>query len=72
MESQFLLAALGSLSSLLVAVLCFFLKGIYEEMKSMNAQLIKVVSNQEWHYNKIVDLESRVRVLEKKEFSLET
>lgn len=47
-----------------VGLLVHFLNGILKEMKSMNDKLIKVVSNQEWHYTAIKDLQERVRDLE--------
>ena len=61
--NEIILALLGSLGSLLVGILCFFLKGIYEEMKSMNSQLITVVSNMEWHYKEIIELKAENKAM---------
>lgn len=39
-----------------VCIFAFFLKGILDEMKAMNGQLIKVITNQEWHFEAIQEL----------------
>jgi hypothetical protein len=46
-----------------VAILGTFLKGILDEMKTLNAQLIAVVTNQEWHYREILYLKEEVAKL---------
>lgn len=59
-----LLSVVGILVSFVVTILCYFLKGILEEMKSMNTQLVKVVANQEWHYKSILELQEKVQALD--------
>lgn len=49
-----------------IGLLCYFLNGIYGEMKKLNNKLIQVVTNQEWHYSKITELENRVTRIENK------
>ena len=49
-----------------ISLLCYFLKGIYDEMRKLNNKLIEVITNQEWHYNKINELDSRLTRLENK------
>lgn len=47
-----------------LGILCYFLKGILEEMKKLNDKLLVVVANQEWHYKAIIDLQSRMIKME--------
>jgi hypothetical protein len=54
---------LCGLLALAITVLGFFLKGILDEMKTLNAQLISVVTNQEWHYREILALKEDVEIL---------
>lgn len=58
MDNAFLLSVVGVLISFVIAILCFFLKGILGEMKSLNDKLIKVVTNQEWHFKSILELQA--------------
>lgn len=57
---------LCGLLGLAVTVLGFFLSGILNEMKTLNAQLIQVVTNQEWHYREIIKLREDVDALKMK------
>ena len=63
--SAILLSVVGVLVSFVVAILCYFLKGILEEMKSMNLKLVNVITNQEWHYKSIIELQAKVESLDK-------
>jgi hypothetical protein len=68
-----LLSVAGFLASLSFGVLCWFLKDIKstlkdisDEMTELNLKLVEVVSNQEWHYSAIKELQGRVSALETK------
>lgn len=65
MSNEVLLTVIGVLVTFIVSILCYFLKGILDEMKSMNVELVKVVKNQEWHYKAITELQAKVLELEK-------
>jgi hypothetical protein len=60
MDNTVLLSIVGILISFVITILCYFLKGILDEMKYLNSQLIEVVTNQRWHYSSIVELQSNV------------
>ncbi len=66
MLEKILIILIGFLASGAVGLLCYFLKGILDEMKDMNAQIIKVITNQEWHYKSILELQEKVSELEKR------
>lgn len=59
-----LFSIIGVLIAFVVGILCYFLKGILDEMKDMNSQIIKVITNQEWHYKSILELQKKVADLE--------
>ncbi len=59
-----LLSIIGFLVAFVVTILCYFLKEIRDEMKAMNRELIKVINNQTWQYNAILQLQGEVKVLD--------
>lgn len=64
MSDSILFTIIGSLITLIVAILCYFLKEILSEMKAFNVKIATVISNQEWHYKSILELQKKVSVLE--------
>lgn len=62
---SFLLSVVGVLVAFVVTILCYFLKGILDQMKKLNDQLLEVVSNQKWHYEAILELKDKVAILDK-------
>ena len=66
MSMELLLAIVGTLIGFIVGILCYFMQGILHEMKILNEKLITTVSNQEWHYKAITELQVKVLELERK------
>ncbi len=73
-----IVSILGGMITILLALIVYIFNGlstkvsgfsekmddVVKEMKSMNDKLIGVITNQKWHYDSILELQSKVRQLE--------
>jgi hypothetical protein len=67
---ELLIASVGALASLLIAILVYLAKEVLNEMKTLNVKLVEIVknqtlmgTNQEWHFGAIKELQKDVNEL---------
>ena len=78
MAEKILLGIVAFLASGAIGLLCYFLKGVSAnlasgviEMQLLNQKLVKVVTNQEWHFKAIIELQDKEKEADKRIFELE-